>query len=546
MSSTAPALESARGSHTSVDEEARRRRTFAIISHPDAGKTTLTEKLLLYGGALGEAGAVKSRTGRREVTSDWMEIERQRGISITSTAVRFTHRDTVLNLLDTPGHRDFSEDTLRVLAAADCAVMLLDAARGVQEQTLKLFQVARARGIPLITFVNKYDRPGMEPLGMIDHIEQTLALATTPITWPVGSPGAFQGVLEGDGETYVRLTRTARGATRAHEERLSVAERSGSEAWMRASEELELLRAEGHHWDRERFAAGDLTPVLFGSALWNFGVQHLLDTLLTIAPPPMARETAGERLRSVQDDFSALVFKVQANMDPRHRDRIAFLRVCSGRFERGMRVTNARTGRTVSLSYAHHLFGQDRATVQDAYPGDIVGIVNASDVLVGDTLYVGEPVSFPAIPALAPEHFVTVHNRDPARHKRFHRALEQLDQEGVVQLFQRTARDPAPVLAAIGPLQFDVAEHRLRTEFGVHVRFDPLDWQLARRVSPADAESVRGSRWAELIQRRDGTHLAAFRSPYALAQFAEAFPHVSLDEMAAGPPMARASTPPDR
>jgi peptide chain release factor 3 len=516
-----------------VIDEARRRRTFAIISHPDAGKTTLTEKLLLYGGALPEAGAVKARSGRLEVTADWMELERRRGISITSSALRFLHRDTVFNLLDTPGHRDFSEDTLRVLAAADCAVMLLDAARGVEEQTLKLFQVARARGIPLITFVNKYDRPGMEPLGMIDHIEQTLALSTAPISWPVGHPGRFDGVLEAESRTFVRFGRTAHGATRAHEQRLeAAADGDGSdEAWRTAGEELELLCADGRIWDQARFAAGQLTPVLFGSALWNFGIEHLLDALLTIGPAPAARETADGLGRALDAEFSALVFKVQANMDPRHRDRIAFLRVCSGRFERGMRVTNARSGRTVAMSYAHHLFGQERSTIEQAYPGDIIGIVNASDVLVGDTLYAGAPVAFPPIPALAPEHFVTVHNRDPGRHKQFHRALEQLDQEGVVQLCRRGENDPVPVLAAIGPLQFEVAAHRLASEFAVSVRFDPLDWRLARRVSAADADAVRGSRWAELIERADGTNLAVFRTPYALGQFREACPQVGLDEM---------------
>jgi peptide chain release factor 3 len=533
MSTDAAELATPTHASTLLLQEAERRRTFAVISHPDAGKTTLTEKLLLYGGALHEAGAVKATAQQREVTSDWMDLERRRGISVTSTAMRFSHRETVFNLLDTPGHRDFSEDTLRVLAAADCAVILLDAARGVEDQTLKLFQVARARGIPLITFVNKYDRPGMEPLAMIDHIEQTLELTCAPLTWPVGHPGEFQGVLTADSGVFTRFTRAARGATRAEAEQVSEPSSDGDPAWSTAREELELLREDGRAWDAEPFAAGTLTPVLFGSALWNFGVEQLLDALIDVGPPPAPRPTLDGHERELESGFSALAFKVQANMDPRHRDRIAFLRVCSGRFERGMRVTNARTGGTLALSYAHELFGQDRSTIEDAYPGDIIGIVNASDVLVGDTLYDGTPVTFPPIPSLAPEHFVTVHNRDPARRKQFLRALEQLDHEGVVQLFQRAANDPAPVLAAIGPLQFDVASERLAGEFSVHVRFEPLDWHLARRISRADVDSVRGSRWAELIERRDGTCLAAFRTPYALAQFVEAFPAVALDEMAA-------------
>ncbi|HWD69522.1 MAG TPA: peptide chain release factor 3 [Solirubrobacteraceae bacterium] len=533
MSTEAPELSTPSHASMLLLQEAARRRTFAVISHPDAGKTTLTEKLLLYGGALHEAGAIKATSQQREVTSDWMELERRRGISVTSTAMRFSHRETVFNLLDTPGHRDFSEDTLRVLAAADCAVILLDAARGVEDQTLKLFQVARARGIPLITFVNKYDRPGMEPLAMIDHIEQTLELACAPLTWPVGHPGDFQGVLAADSGIFTRFTRAARGATRAEAEQVSPELSDADPAWGTAREELELLQADGRAWDRELFADGTLTPVLFGSALWNFGVEQLLDALIDVGPPPSPRPSTDGQGRALDAGFSALAFKVQANMDPRHRDRIAFLRVCSGRFERGMRVTDARTGGTLALSYAHELFGQDRSTIEHAYPGDIIGIVNASDVLVGDTLYDGSPVSFPAIPSLAPEHFVTVINRDPARRKQFLRALEQLDHEGVVQLFQRAANDPAPVLAAIGPLQFDVASERLDNEFAVRVRFEPLDWHIARRIARDDADAVRGSRWAELIERRDGTCLAAFRTPYALAQFAEAFPAVALDEMAA-------------
>ena len=517
-----------------VVAEASRRRTFAIISHPDAGKTTLTEKLLLYGGAVAEAGSVKARSGRREARSDWMELEQRRGISISSTALRFEHRDIVFNLLDTPGHRDFSEDTLRVLAAADCAVILLDAARGVEAQTLKLFQVAQARGIPLITFVNKYDRPGMEPLELVDHVESTLNMAAVPLTWPVGIPGDFRGVLDRAGGAFVRFTRTARGATMAPEQQLS-AERARSEegeAWTTAVEELELLEAAGAAWEPERFATGALSPVLFGSALSNFGVRHLLDTLIDIAPPPPGRADADGDPRALEAPFSALVFKVQANMDPRHRDRIAFMRVCSGRFERGMRAINARTGKPIALAYAHELFGQDRTVVDDAYPGDVIGIVNATDVLVGDTLYLDEPVRFGAIPTLAPEHFVTIHNRDPGRRKQFHKGLQQLDQEGVVHVLRR-GDEPSPILAAVGPLQFEVALERLSSEFGVAVSIDPRDWSVARRVAPADAAAVRASRWGEILERADGTLLVVFRHEYGLAQLERELPDVALDAMTA-------------
>jgi peptide chain release factor 3 len=517
-----------------VAAEAARRRTFAIISHPDAGKTTLTEKLLLYGGAVAEAGSVKARSGRREATSDWMQLERRRGISVSSTALRFETRDVVFNLLDTPGHRDFSEDTLRVLAAADCAVILLDAARGVEAQTLKLFEVARARGIPLITFVNKYDRPGMEPLALIDHVEETLGLAAAPITWPVGIPGDFRGVLDRERGGFVRFTRTARGATVAPELEMT-AERARAEegdAWTTATEELELLEAAGAAWDPERFATGELTPVLFGSALSNFGVRHLLDALIELAPPPAGRADADGDVRALEAPFSALVFKVQANMDPRHRDRIAYMRVCSGRFDRGMRAVNARTGRPIALTYAHELFGQDRTVVDDAYPGDVIGVVNATDVLVGDTLYVDEPVRYGAIPTLAPEHFVTVSNRDPSRRKQFRRGLEQLDQEGVVHVLRRGS-DPSPILAAVGPLQFDVAVERLAGEFGVTVGLDARDWSVARRIDPADAAAVRASRWGEILERGDGTQLVVFRHRYALEQLQNDLPQLVLDPMTA-------------
>ena len=514
--------------------EAARRRTFAIISHPDAGKTTLTEKLLLYSGAVAEAGSVKARSGRREARSDWMELEQRRGISISSTALRFEHRDVVFNLLDTPGHRDFSEDTLRVLAAADCAVILLDAARGVEAQTLKLFQVAQARGIPLITFINKYDRPGMDPLEMIDHIESTLHMAAVPLTWPVGIPGDFRGVLDRGTGSFVRFTRTVGGSTIAPEQRMSAGDARAEEgdAWSTAVEELELLEAAGAQWDAERFATGELSPVLFGSALSNFGVRHLLDTLIDIAPPPPARPDADGEPRGLGTPFSSLVFKVQANMDPRHRDRIAFMRICSGRFERGMRAINARTGKPIALTYAHELFGQDRTVVDDAYPGDVIGVVNATDVLVGDTLYVDEPVRFGAIPTLAPEHFVTIHNRDPGRRKQFHKGLEQLDQEGVVHVLRR-GTEPAPILAAVGPLQFEVALDRLSTEFGVTVTLDPRDWSVARRVASQDADAVRASRWGEILERADGTQLVVFRHEYGLAQLQRELPDVALDAMTA-------------
>ena len=533
MATVAPAGATGSGD---ASREAARRRTFAIISHPDAGKTTLTEKLLLYGGAVGEAGAVKARRGRRSTTSDWMELEQRRGISVSSTVLRFEHGDTVFNLLDTPGHRDFSEDTLRVLAAADSAVVLLDAARGVEAQTLKLFEVARARNIPLITFINKYDRPGREPLELIDHIEETLGLSAPPLTWPVGIPGDFAGVVDRAAGRFHRYERTAHGATMSPDAVLDAdaALAEFGNDWRRAAEELELLDEIGAHFDEDRFLAGELSPVLFGSALSNFGVQPLLEEIARRAPAPLPRPDSGGVGRPLDAPFSALVFKVQANMDPRHRDRIAFVRVCSGRFERGMRVVNARTERALNLEHAHEVFARERAVVDTAFPGDVVGIVNAADVRVGDTLYLDEPVVFGAIPTLAPEHFVSARNRDPSRHKQFRRGLAQLDEEGVVHLLRRLDDDPVPVLGAVGPLQFEVAAERMKSEFGVEVGFDPAPWTVARRTSPEAARTVARGRRAAVLIRTDDTHLAVFDTIYALQHFAREHPDVPLDSIVAG------------
>ena len=517
-----------------VATQAARRRTFAIISHPDAGKTTLTEKLLLYSDQIARAGSVGARRDRPSTTSDWMDIERRRGISVTSTVLRFEYRDTVLNLLDTPGHKDFSEDTLRVLAAADCAVMLLDAAKGVEAQTLRLFEVARARNIPLITFVNKYDRPGMEPLEMLDHIESVLGLTPVAATWPVGLPGDFRGVIDRATGDYWRFERTAHGATRAPEERLAAAaarEREG-DAWAAAAEELELLEGAGATLQDEQFATGQGTPVFFGSAVSNFGVGLLLDALLELAPAPQGRLTVAGEQHPVDTAFSALVFKVQANMDPRHRDRVAFMRVCSGQFERGMRTTNQRTGRPFALTHAHTVFGDERTVVDEAFPGDVVGVINAGDLRVGDTLYSDAPVQYPAIPTLAPEHFVTVRNGDVTRHKQFHRGLEQLAEEGVVHLLRRDpTADPSPVLAGIGPLQFDVAVDRLRGEFGVKVSLQPTNWTVARRTDAEGAAVLRASSHADVLYRSDGSLMALFTSEFMLDRFHRQHPAVTLDRM---------------
>jgi peptide chain release factor 3 len=517
-------------------EEAARRRTFAIISHPDAGKTTLTEKFLLYGGALQSAGQVKARGERRRVTSDWMEMEQKRGISITSTVLQFPYRDSVLNLLDTPGHRDFSEDTYRVLAAADAAIMVLDAAKGIEPQTLKLFEVCRERNIPLLTFINKWDRPGRDPLELLDQIETQLSIVPAPVTWPVGIPGDFRGLIDRRSGDYIRFTRTARGASEAGEEVLdpAAAAEAEGEAWTEAVDGAALLDEVGAVADPDLFRKGEVTPVFFGSALTNFGVRLLLDAVIDVAPPPSPRDDVDGTPRPLESPFSAFVFKVQANMDPSHRDRIAYVRVCSGRFERGMVVTHGRTGKPFATKYAHSVFGAERDTVEEAWPGDVVGLVNATDVMVGDALYVDEPVEFPRLPEFAPEHFRVARVRDSGRFKQFRRGIAQLDEEGVVQVLRdRELGDQAPLLAAVGPMQFEVAVHRLENEFGAPVELLPTSWSVARRTDEASEAALAGIRGVAVYARSDRTRYALFESPYWLQRIEADHPELTLERLIA-------------
>ena len=520
-----------------ASEQAAKRRTFAIISHPDAGKTTLTEKFLLYGGALSsEAGAVKARSGRRSATSDWMALEQQRGISITSTVLQFPYREHTVNLLDTPGHRDFSEDTYRVLEAADAAVMVLDAAKGIEPQTLKLFEVIRRRELPLLSFINKWDRPGQGALELIDEIEQQLGIVPTPVTWPIGYSGDFRGVVDRRDGEYTRFTRTARGSTMAPEEVVD-AERAAEEegdAWKASLDEIGLLDAVGADLDPKSFLAAESTPVFFGSALTNFGVRKLLDAVIDLVPSPSPRPDIEGNPRPLDAPFSAFVFKMQANMDPSHRDRIAFMRVCSGHFERGMVVTHGRTGKPFATKYAHSVFGQDRETIEEAYPGDVVGLVNATDVRIGDALYVDEPVTFPPIPSFAPEMFSVARVRDTSKAKQFRKGIAQLDEEGVVQILRdRDQGDSAPILAAVGPMQFEVAVHRLEHEFGAPVELNPTSYKVARRTDEASAEKLREMRGVRIVERADGTMLALFESTYWVDRLEQEHPDLVLDRLLA-------------
>ncbi len=520
-----------------VLEQAALRRTFAIISHPDAGKTTLTEKFLLYAGALNEAGAVHARAGRRAATSDWMEMEQKRGISITSTALSFDYRGHHFNLLDTPGHRDFSEDTYRVLAAVDAVVMVLDSAKGIEPQTLKLFEVCRSRNLPVITFLNKYDRPGREPLELLDEIEAQIGLRPTPATWPVGISGDFRGVIDRRTGDFTRFTRTVRGSAIAPEEIVPAAQAEAEEgpAWRAALDECGLLDAIGADVDLASFRAGTSTPVFVGSALTNFGVRAILDAIIDLAPAPQPPVNIKDEPRPLDEDCSAFVFKVQANMDRMHRDRIAFVRINTGRFERGMVLTCDRTGKPFATKYASTVFGAERSTVEVAYPGDVVGLVNANGLNIGDSLYAELPVTFPPIPRFAPEVFASARPLDTDKVKQFRKGLAQLDEEGVVQVLRDPLMgDSAPVLAAVGQLQFEVFANRLDVEFNAPIEILSAPYEAIRLTDEASARRLREIGGIRVMERGDGHLVALFESRYRLQRIENDEPALLLEHILAG------------
>jgi len=523
-------------SESAAVSEAARRRTFAVISHPDAGKSTLTEALALHARVISEAGHIHGKSGRKSTVSDWMDIEKARGISISSAALQFPYHDAVVNLVDTPGHADFSEDTYRVLAAVDSAVMLVDAAKGMEPQTLKLFEVCRHRGIPVITVINKWDRPGLDALALMDQVREKTGLEPTPLTWPVGVAGEFRGVLDRRTGEFVKFTRTAGGATIAAEQVLPAATALAEQGadWSTAVEESDLLSATGADHDQKSFLGHRTTPVLFGSAVLNFGVRQLLDLLLEISPAPGPREDESGKPREIDTSFSGFVFKVQAGMDSAHRDRLAYVRVCSGVFERGMVVTHAPTGKPFATKYAQQVFGRDRSTVDVAYPGDVVGLVNATSLRVGDSLFVEEHVAYPAIPSFAPEHFVVARSDDSGRYKQFRRGIEQLEQEGVVQVLRSDLRgDQAPVLAAVGPMQFEVAQHRMAGEMGAPVTLDRLSYRLARRTTREWVAELDRQSGVEVLQRGNGEWLALFADPWRLGRTQRDFPEAVLEPLVA-------------
>ena len=522
-----------------LSEAVARRRNFAIISHPDAGKTTLTEKLLLYGGAIQQAGAVKAKGEQRKVTSDWMELEKQRGISITSTVLQFDYSGSTVNLLDTPGHQDFSEDTYRTLAAADNAVMLEDAAKGLEPQTRKLFEVCRMRRIPIFTFINKMDRPGREPLELIDEIEKELGLACWPVNWPIGSGDRFRGVIDRRSHEVILFERAERGRQSA-EQRLAgdapeLASLVEPELLEQAFEELELLEGAGADLDLELVHAGELSPVFFGSAMTNFGVRPFLDAFLELAQRPTARTSREGPVDPLRPGFSGFVFKLQANMDPRHRDRVAFVRVCSGHFEKDMTVQHARSGRAIRLSRPQKLFGQDREVVEDAYPGDVIGLNNPGMFAIGDTLYLGPKVEFEGIPCFSPEIFAWLRNPNPSAFKSFRKGVNELREEGAVQvLYDTDASKRDPILAAVGQLQLEVVQYRLENEYGVKTRLEPMEFNVARWVSGGWSALEAVGRIFNCRTVRDpwDRPVLLFRNDWNLRQLQEDHPELELSAVA--------------
>ncbi len=480
----------------SADQQARevsRRRSFAIISHPDAGKTTLTEKLLLYAGAIQIAGSVKARKASRHATSDWMEIEKQRGISVASSVMQMEYRDCIINLLDTPGHQDFSEDTYRVLTAVDASLMVVDAANGVEPQTRRLIEVCRARQTPLITFVNKLDREVKKPLDLMDEIEEALGMAVVPMTWPVGMGKSFAGVID-IARSQMRLFRPGEDRVGAEHEASVAIDNAALKVRLgtdldEALAEVELVTGAMPAFDAQDFLSGQQSPVFFGSAINNFGVKEVLDALVEMAPAPGPRASVQRSVAPDEPKFSAVVFKVQANMDPAHRDRVAFLRICSGRFERGMKIKIARNGKEIRTNNALSFLSQRREILDEAFAGDIIGVPNHGLLRLGDTLTEGEVLQFKGLPFFAPEMFRAVETADPMRNKQLRTGLMQLGEEGAIQVFRPVAGG-AMLLGAVGQLQFEVVAHRLKAEYGAEVRFIGSRFNVARWVTSDDPKKL--------------------------------------------------------
>ncbi|HET7564154.1 MAG TPA: peptide chain release factor 3 [Gemmatimonadaceae bacterium] len=530
-----------RAAGRSIADAIRNRRTFAIISHPDAGKTTLTEKLLLYGGAIHLAGSVKARRAERHATSDWMELERQRGISVTSSVLQFEYAGYQLNLLDTPGHQDFSEDTYRTLIAADSAVMLLDNRRGVEDRTRQLFDVCKRRRMPIVTFVNKCDRAGADPLALMSGVEADLGIACYAATWPIHRDGGFVGVYDRRiRQIYLFDRGTDHGAQRAGVQVRTLddpelRELLGAAAHERLVTDVALLDEAGHEFSHDALLAGEMTPIFFGSALTNFGVEPFLREFLQLAPPPSARESSAGVIEPTQEAFTGFVFKIQANMDPRHRDRVAFVRVCSGRFEAGMQVTHVRSRKPMRLSAPQQFLARDRSAIEEAWPGDVIGVVDKGTLRIGDTLSADGALEFSDIPRFAPEHFARITVSDPLRRKHLDTGLRQLTEEGAAQVFYAEGEiGPTPIVGAVGLLQFDVMLHRLEHEYGVPCRLERLSYRFPRWVTGAEDDIARIARARGHLRLFDakGNSVLVFEDAWALRSTIDHETKVTFSEIA--------------
>lgn len=525
---------------TELQTAVERRRNFAIISHPDAGKTTLTEKLLLYGGAIHEAGAVKARRAQRKATSDWMAMEQQRGISITSTVLQFEYKNCQINLLDTPGHQDFSEDTYRTLAAADNAVMLIDAAKGLEPQTRKLFEVCRMRKLPIFTFVNKLDRPGREPLELLDEIEQELGLQTYAVNWPIGMGDRFKGVFDRRTQQIHLFERSAHGSKAARDTIIDLGDPQieqllEQDLYYQLKDDLELLEGVGAELDLELVHQGKMTPVFFGSAMTNFGVELFLNAFLDYALKPDSHRSSIGEVPPTYPEFSGFVFKLQANMDPKHRDRVAFIRVCTGRFEKDMIVNHARTGKSVRLSRPQKLFAQDRESIDVAYPGDVIGLNNPGVFAIGDTIYTGQKIEYEGIPAFSPELYATLRNPNPSKFKQFQKGVSELQEEGAVQIMysvDESKRDP--ILAAVGQLQFEVVQFRLQNEYNVETLLEMLPYTVTRWVTGGWEALEKVGRLFNTVTVKDywGYPVLLFRNEWNTQQVESDHPELKLSAIA--------------
>ncbi len=523
-----------------VIKEVQRRKTFAIISHPDAGKTTLTEKLLLYGGAIRLAGTVKGRKAQQYAVSDWMEIEKQRGISVTSSVMQFDYDGYRINILDTPGHQDFSEDTYRTLVAADSAVMLIDGAKGVEAQTKKLFHVCKMRGIPIFTFINKLDRYSKDPFELIEEIETTLGIQSYPMNWPIGVEGNFKGIYNRQ-SSQVELFQSDSHGQRVVSSNIGKVEDEkfrqvlGEQLYERLCEEIELLDIAGDEFDVEKVKKGELTPIFFGSAMTNFGVQPFLEAFLQLAPSPTKRITGEGDIAPEKDVFSGFVFKIQANMNPTHRDRIAFIRICSGKFDKGMEVNHVRLNKSVKLAQPQQFLAQDRNIVEEAYAGDIIGIFDPGIFHIGDTLcQAKEAFKFEGIPMFPAEHFAIVSIKDAMKRKQFVKGIEQISEEGAIQVFkQPNIGVETLIIGVVGILQFEVLEYRLKNEYGVQIQIQKLPYQFARWVKSGivDEQKVGYSDSALLIEDQYGRPVVLFKNQWMLDAITQKMKDVMFEEI---------------